>query len=146
MGATGGQRGKQPHQETKCCLNGWWRYPTAFHSGNIFSLRNEPFAGNAPEAPLKRSYRAVKTVFFSLKITDGFPCHPGRNAAPAQSIHMDLDVRMDGRGPPPPKQTNFPLLFFANTFPKCRNRAKASQPWLYSYSSIMQISIILKIC
>jgi len=39
---------------------------------------------------------------FSLKIANGFPCHPGCDTAPAQSIHMDLGVRMDGYGPPPP--------------------------------------------
>ena len=25
-------------KKQKCCLNGWWRYPTTFHSGNIFGL------------------------------------------------------------------------------------------------------------
>jgi len=38
----------------------------------------------------------------SLKIANGSPCHPGCDTAVGQSIHMDLGVRMDGYGPPPP--------------------------------------------
>ena len=67
-----------------------------------FPLFKGPIA--TPVFTLARNDRAGE----SLKIVNGSPCHPGCDTAPAQSIHMDLGVRMDGYGPPPPTKTATP--------------------------------------
>ena len=38
-GASGEQLAKDSFHSKKCCLNGWSRYRTTFHSGNIFVVR-----------------------------------------------------------------------------------------------------------
>ena len=81
---------------------GYRHHPFLRHSeersdaGIRFSLFKGRIA--TPVCELARNDGAGET----LKMADGFPCHPGCDTAPAQSIHMDLGVRMDGRGPPPP--------------------------------------------
>jgi len=54
------------------------------------------------------SQSTIKAAVLTLKMENGFPCRPGCDTAPAQSIHMDLGVRMDGYGPPPPKKDGHP--------------------------------------
>ena len=57
-----------------------------------------------PAFPQPRNAKAMedKTTVLTLKMANGFPFRPGCDTAPAQSIYMDLGVRMDGYGSPPP--------------------------------------------
>ena len=65
----------------------------------LFSSQASCYA-RAVRPPTSQS--TIKAAVLTLKMADGFPCHPGCDTVPAQSIHMDLGVRMDGYGPPPP--------------------------------------------
>jgi len=81
---------------------GYLHHPLRQHFCFLMKLFSSQASCYAHAVQLTHPQNTIKAAVLAFKMVNGSPCHHGCDTASAQSIYIDLDVRMDGYGSPPP--------------------------------------------